>query len=225
MKNTKSLKSLVEWFNQINDDKRKYILESMDNNYQLIIDKQDFNNFKFLRDKIIEIILNGLDEEKIIKKLITSGLEELSARNFYTYCNFYAKPMNDSKILKIMDLDNFIKTVDFVFDNMFFYYQIEYYSPEKLIKVGGFNNSDEARKAIRFIYNYVSRVLDRKISPSFLSNILEVDFDIPKSLIDALIGRIDDNLTSLREARLMTKLIDVEEKIDSFDNNIELDQE
>ena len=215
--NSKKLKKLAKWFNLLNDDKQKYIfVSSIADKKSLGLNEKDLENFKELRNTIIDIISEDSDEDKTIEKLLFAGLEENAAKKLFSYCNSIAIPLMDSQVIRKMSLDHVAKATNFVVKNILEYKQYYLYPFKQYVELGGFINSSEANKSLRFLYEQIYDVANRTINPDLLKNRLMNEFELSEETTSVIIDNVKDNLIEIQQGVLFSMIKDITERLDEI---------
>lgn len=215
--NSKKLKKLAKWFNLLNDDKQKYIfVSSIADKKSLGLNEKDLENFKELRNTIIDIISEDSDEDKTIEKLLFAGLEENAAKKLFSYCNSIAIPLMDSQVIRKMNLKQLAKITNFVVKNVMEYKQYYLIPFKQYVELGGFVNSSEANKSLRFLYEQINDVADRTINTDLFKNRLMNEFELSEETTSIIIDNVKENLVEIQQGVLFSMIKEVIEKLDEI---------
>jgi len=216
-----NLKIYVSWFNSLNDELQNDILESLYiRNLPILEEESDNDSLKNLRDTIIEMIYEIQDRDKIIEMMQLAGLEKTTAKEFYEFCSSITKVLIDASIIKKMDIDKLDIVVKFIINKAIIYGDFRFYAFNTFVKLGNFINSDEAKKAMRFLYQHILIVCKRELSPDALKDNFKKDLGIQEDLSQVIINNINEKIFEMQQSYLLTQLKTINNKITKLQSSI-----
>lgn len=187
--------------------------------------KKDIKAFKNLRNLVVTYISKNKKERTIIKKLSDAGLTKEQSKIFYDYCHYIAEPLSDAKYVKELDVETFKTLVDFFIYQIFIYKDYKNYFSDCHSEMSYFRHSKHRDEIMRFVHHHISEVLDRNVSPKTLKLLLELDFEIPRELIEVLYKTLTENIQELHIAHLFHQFSDIAEKVETISGIFEEIQE
>lgn len=220
-KNKKGLKLSIKWLNELPEGKKGIVYDFIEKDCIFGLDDDDYSELKDLRNFVIDIIIDNSSEKDTINKLILAGLDEEVAKKLYDHCNILAIPLKNSKTVNKLALDQLKDISKFVINKVFIYEEFHLYPFEYFAKTYNFNNIDEAKDVVNFLFNMYSRVIVREISPDTLRIILEKQYELPVEKINIIVDNLANSINEMQMSFLVNTLYKLTDLLNSEDLDIE----
>lgn len=228
IKRKNSLKDLIGLFNNVPENKKTYLIKCFEtlssvelNNFSSFLSEDDIRLYKELRDNVFKLIEKDSDENKNINRLTKYGLDLELSKIIYYYFDYFYIPYSDSQYIKTLKPEAFYEIVDFVVKRIVVYKDYQYYLIQNFVDKFGLDNSHTLNRIITFLKHHIVRVGDHEISPELLKDTLKVDFDFQEKYADYIYKSIIDNIEYIHRSCYMSRILDIEEKIEKIDDFFE----
>jgi len=203
------LNKLAEWFNNLEYEKQLNIYNHI-NEYDELdeLSPEDKVLLEKLVNYINEIACKQLKDEQfdITQILINAGFEKFFAYTFNKFSKSFVDVYSDSVAINELSSEQLDVIVKFIIENVIIYKHYEEMSFEYFVETGGFRDSDNAKRTLRFINNMINKVCNRELSPDQLRNRLSEEYKLSDPLSDIIIANIKQNLIDLEKAHFLEKL-------------------
>jgi hypothetical protein len=226
VKSLENLKNIIRDFNGLYENKFKFIVNCLNDNKSLYLNShlEDLNRgdlqlFIKLRNSVIEL-MSDYNKDQLIEKLINYGLDKKLTETIYEYCHNLKKLVINSKLIVNMTPEHFEQTLDFIIKKIFLYNDYTQYYINHLIKISGLKNSNETTQVLNFLHFYIETVSNRITSPELLKSKFENEFEIPEELSSIFYHLINENIFSLHQANLLSKVNSISSKVEDLLNQI-----
>jgi hypothetical protein len=222
MKSKNNLKILVNWINNLENEKKDYAKKYFNFNCIYGLDDEDYLKLKELRNIVVNMFID-FDKDKILKKLMLSGLNEEISTLIYENCESNIQVLTHTRILNEIDIEKLSKVIDFVIEKMFIYFnEYNLYPIEYVTKTIGLSSIDEMRVIISFLFFTYTRIATKSNSLESQSLILDRVYGVEKSRIDIIINKVKDKTEIIQKSYLLCqfhKFMSVIETEDDSNNN------
>lgn len=217
-------KSVINWYNELEDKKRNRILNLIQVDGIFRLDDNEIEMIKGMFQFVCKEIENGIDEEKIINKLLKNGIEKDDAEIFVEYASVNKGEMTASELINNMSIDKYNKILCFVVNKIHLYREINFIPFEEFIEECDFKNEIEAKIVLKLLNTYINRIIERDMTIENIVDKLTKVNNVNQDYISLFKSIITENLNELRMASLMFKLTKVEAYIDEiYNEKYELD--
>lgn len=221
----KKIKEFINWINHLDEEEREYILFCFEHNSIFTLQDESFNNVKLLTNNILDISIESDDREILIRKMVKAGLEEKVAEIIVEFIDEFSEIKINSEYVANMNPQLFKELMEFVIKNVLIYKEYKYIPFKKYVARFEFNNSNEAGKALNFIYSHIMDIASNQISLSTMRTLLERQYDLSSELSNIFITKVEENLSDIKHSYLLSKINKIydiiEEQFDTDDINEE----
>ncbi len=227
-----SLKTIITTFNSLPENKFNFFLKCVNLDKSIVLNSSyvelsnsDLNLFNELRNKVISLIEEDLEEQTIIKKLINSGLDDEFAQTLIKYCIENLRLIKDAEFISSIPTKQFDQIISSVLKNFFLYHDYQQYFSNYYVDLFKLNNTRELKIILRFLQHHIELVSGRIISPEMLRLKIEKEYNVPKEITDIIYHYIVKYLNEIQNTYLLSRLNSLYSRIDNisdlFESSIE----
>lgn len=213
-----NITNLTKWYTELDFSKQLNIINFTNNNDDDLneLTKEEEDNFKLLIDNIVEIIILELDSDGVVvSKLLSYGLDKISANSLYEFSINIANPKVDALTINKLSPDQLDKTVKFIIKNVVLYRNYKELPFEEFVNACGFSGKIEAKRTLRFITNQIDCVSNRNLNLIILSKKIQKDYGVIKSHAKIITENIAKNNKELLQANMLFKINTLLAKFDN----------
>ncbi|PTX14792.1 hypothetical protein SAMN04488598_1434 [Halanaerobium congolense] len=215
-----NLKSNVEWFNNLDEDKKWYSLRYLfrkENHTELT--KQERNKLNNLEVETKHLIDKGKDKNQVLKKLVSLGLNRKTANKLYNNALNHRSYIADVRLINLIDDDLFDDFISFLFDDYYLIGRYEYVYIRPFTNLDKFPKTEHANRISNVVQRELIMILKRCYLISTLKSKLLNEFQLSTGKTEIFINKIKNNIDELEKAYIIKSLMAVELKLNSVLRN------
>lgn len=224
--NQERLLQSCDWFNSLDKNTQISIIEWLTNKTEdLSLSPENSDKLDLLIDSITKLIAHKNGDKKDIKATLSeSGLDKIVITALIDFCEPYARPYQDAKILLRLKKANLKKSVAFVFNHAILFKDFYDTSEFDFTAITGLKDFRSAFRVFAFLRHHYEAVARRQISIDGLSNILSQNFNFQSETVKTIVAPIEENYLNMSISTLFRDIDLIKESLAELSDRLDADK-